>query len=62
LIVSYIFDLRHNILKPKTIPNPSAGREHIFQVWRLESGSDEPVVMHEAAEVNSESDKDDTEE
>jgi len=62
LIVGYTFDLRHNILKPKSVPNPSAGREHIFQAWRLESGSDEPVVMHKAAEVNNGSDKDDAEE
>lgn len=45
LIVGYSFDLQQNILRPKTIPNPSAGREHVFGAWRLENGPDEPVLM-----------------
>jgi len=61
LIVGYTFNLRYNTLKPKTIPNPSAGREHIFRAWRLEGGSDEGVAMRKTAEANSESDQDGTE-
>lgn len=38
---------------PEIIPNPFAGREHIFLAWRLSSGSDDPVVMREAAEIVS---------
>jgi hypothetical protein len=62
LIVGYTFDLRRNTLTPETIPNPYAGREHTFRAWRLDGGSDEPVVMREAATTNIGSDKDDAEE
>ena len=47
LIVSYSFELRQNVLRPETVPNPSAGREHLFGAWRLHEGSDEPVAMRE---------------
>lgn len=50
LVVGYTFDLRLNLLTPELIPNPSAGREHIFQAWRLVAGSDEPVMMRNASE------------
>lgn len=45
LIVGYTFDLRQNTLEPEIIPNPFAGREHVFLAWRLEGASEEPVVM-----------------
>ena len=61
LIVGYTFNLRYNKLKPKTVPNPFAGREHVFTAWRLKSGSAEPVVMREAAMVNTEVNEDDSE-
>jgi hypothetical protein len=35
LVVGYTFDLRTNDLILETIPNPSAGTEHIFEAWRL---------------------------
>lgn len=47
LIVGYTFDLRTNNLVPKTVHNPSAGREHAFCAWRLKAGSDKPVTMRE---------------
>ncbi|MBF0345463.1 MAG: hypothetical protein HQL06_14695 [Nitrospirae bacterium] len=34
LIISYMFNLKHNTLTPETIANPYAGREHIFNAWR----------------------------
>ena len=41
LIVGYSFDLQTNELIPKKMPNPGAGREHVFRAWRLK-GSGEP--------------------
>jgi hypothetical protein len=35
LIVGYSFDLRTNELLTKSVPNPGAGREHLFRAWRL---------------------------
>lgn len=45
LVVGYAFDLRTNTLTSETIPNPSAGREHLFRAWRFKDGSDEQVTM-----------------
>lgn len=47
LIVGYRFDLEKNLLAPEMLPNPSAGREHDFGVWRLDDGSDESVALKE---------------
>jgi hypothetical protein len=44
-IVGYTFDLRHNILTPETVPNPAAGREHVFHAYRLIGSPGEPVAM-----------------
>jgi hypothetical protein len=62
LIVGYTFDLRRNTLTPETISNPHAGRKHIFRTWRVDGGSDEPVVMREAVAPDFGTDEDDTEE
>ncbi len=59
LVIGYTFDLRHNILRPKTIPNPSAGSEHFFRAWRLANGSDDPVVIRQA-QGSGQSGKDET--
>jgi len=45
LIVGYTFDLRNNSLKPETVSNPSAGREHVFHAWRVGKKLGEPVLM-----------------
>jgi hypothetical protein len=45
LIVGYTFDLENNTLTSQTIPNPFAGRQHIFQAWRLHNSDAEPVIM-----------------
>lgn len=58
LIVGYTFDLRQNTLTPEIIPNAFAGREHLFRAWRLESGSDEPIVMREHVSKDMGSDED----
>lgn len=54
LVVGYTFDLRNNTLTPETIPNPTAGREHVFRAWRLDGGPEEPVSMRDPAMVGTE--------
>ena len=45
LIVAYEFNLKANTISPKTIPNPSAGKEHRFVAYRIESDSDKEVSI-----------------
>ncbi|MHB1556005.1 MAG: hypothetical protein ACYC61_00865 [Isosphaeraceae bacterium] len=45
LIVGYSFDLLTNELIPNSVPNPGAGREHVFRAWRLNGTDPEPVAM-----------------
>jgi len=56
LIISYTFNLTNNELTTRTIPNPSKGREHIFNAWRLEGIPGGPVTMQQdvAAVLESE--------
>ena len=54
LIIGYTFDLRANTLTPTTVPNPGAGREHMFCAWREATASREPVVMRDLAQVVAE--------
>lgn len=61
LIIGYTFDLKNNIITPKTIPNPNNGKEHSFQSWRLSDGSDESVIMHERHDIEVTDDEEDTE-
>lgn len=37
IVVSYTFNMKTNELKPKFIPNPSAGTVHSFRAYRLAS-------------------------
>ncbi len=54
LIVGYSFDLRKNALKPKTIANPAAGKEHLFRAWRLPGTPGDPVEMRSVRAENDE--------
>jgi hypothetical protein len=45
LIVAYSFDLQTNQILPTKVPNPGAGREHVFTAWRLPSSPRDPVFM-----------------
>src|SRR5258708_26941746 len=45
LIVGYTFNLRTNTLTPESVDNPSAGKEHLFQAYRLKGAPGEPVAM-----------------
>ena len=49
LIVRYSFDLKTNALLPRKVPNPGAGREHVFRAWRLEGSPADPVSMRAIA-------------
>lgn len=49
LVVGYKFDLQTNELIPETIPNPAAGKEHVFEAWRLGSSTGTPPVIREAS-------------
>ena len=61
LIIGYTFDLKGNTLVPETISNPSAGREHVFVAWRLETVLGEPVAMREDISLSVEVDENDIE-
>jgi hypothetical protein len=54
LVIGYSFDLRENTLTPESIPNPSSGREHVFSAWRVQTGSDEPVVLRDLLPCDAE--------
>lgn len=45
LIVGYSFDLQTNEILPTKIPNPGAGREHVFRAWRWKGSPTDAVVM-----------------
>jgi hypothetical protein len=62
LIVGYTFSLKTNTLTPKTIHNPSAGHEHVFQAWRLAGSSREPVFMRKSDIGVGKEEYDDTDE
>ncbi len=54
LIVGYTFDLRTNTLRPETVNNLAAGREHKFIAYRLKDSATEPVAMRTPREVAAE--------
>ncbi|MFQ6092108.1 MAG: hypothetical protein ACE5OR_05415, partial [bacterium] len=45
LVIGYEFDLRTNNITAKTIPNPAAGKEHLFVAYRIRSDSDKEVNL-----------------
>lgn len=47
LIVGYSFDLKTNEIIPQKVPNPSAGKEHLFRAWRLKGSPMTRVVISE---------------
>lgn len=46
VIVGYSFDLKTNVITPTKIPNPSAGRQHIFVAYRMKDDSDNAVTLN----------------
>jgi len=47
MVVAYNFDLRTNSLETTLVPNPNAGRAHVFKAYRLEGDPMEPVHLCE---------------
>jgi hypothetical protein len=54
MVVAYRFDLRTNELATTQVPNPTAGRKHIFKAYRMEGDTIEPVSLRERARVLAE--------
>ncbi len=54
LIVGYTFDLRTNALKPETVDNPAAGKEHKFTAYRIKGAVAEEVAMRPPREIVAE--------
>ena len=43
--LDYELDLKRNEIAARTIPNPSAGREHRFVAYRVALDADKPVAL-----------------
>jgi hypothetical protein len=61
LIIGYSFDLRTNKLAPKKVPNPGAGREHVFRGWRAKGSPTDQVSMAHFEPLNMDVDSADDE-
>ena len=57
LIVGYTFDLKSNVITPKKVRNPSAGKTHTFSAWGLKGATVGRVFMR-ALESRTEIDAD----
>jgi len=55
MVVGYTFNLQTNCLTPRKVPNPDAGREHVFRAWRLKGSSGACVAMRNVDPVSLES-------
>ncbi len=64
LVIAYSFDLQTNELVPQKVPNPDAGKEHLFRAWRLKGENPDPAAMRNVnpEELELETDDDDAEE
>ena len=54
LIVGYTFDLRTNTLKPDSVGNPAAGKQHSFVAYRLQGTAGDAVAMRPPREIIAE--------
>lgn len=45
LIVAYRFNLKTNTIDAEKIPNPTAGKQHLFYAWRLKGAPSTKVAM-----------------
>jgi hypothetical protein len=54
LIVGYSFDLQTNTLKPESVANPAAGKEHKFVAYRLKGSAAGKVAMRPPRDVVAE--------
>jgi hypothetical protein len=54
----YEINLQANRLTPRKVPNPDAGKEHLFRAWRLKGSSTVSAAMRAIDSVAIESDDD----
>ena len=54
IVVAYTFDLRSNELDTALVANRSAGREHVFKVYRVDGDPEAPVVLRERSRALAE--------
>lgn len=54
MVVAYNFDLRSNTLTTELVPNPNAGREHIFKAYRMKGDPLTPVRLVEHSREKAE--------
>jgi hypothetical protein len=54
LIVGYTFDLRTNEIKPESVENPAAGKEHRFVAYRSKETAGDAVEMRPQREIAAE--------
>lgn len=54
MVVAYKFDLRTNELATTQVPNPNAGREHLFKAYRFKGDPTDAVTLRETAKVQAE--------
>ena len=45
VVVAYSFDLRTNEITTTNVPNPSAGREHVFKAYRIAGDPADAVTL-----------------
>lgn len=51
LIVGYSFNLQTNDIQLTKIPNPDAGKSHVFTAWRMKGSPESPLKMREIKQV-----------
>jgi len=54
MVVAYNFDLRSNTLKTELVPNPNAGKEHVFKAYRMQGDPLTPVTLVERSRGKAE--------
>ena len=54
MVVAYNFDLRSNELTTELVPNPNAGREHVFKAHRMDGDPLTPVKLVERSREKAE--------
>jgi len=54
VVVAYSFDLRTNEIATTHVPNPHAGREHVFNAYRVPGEPQDPVTMRTRNQIHAE--------
>jgi len=54
MVVAYNFDLRTNELKTDLVPNPNAGKKHVFKAYRMHGDPLTPVKLVERSREKAE--------